>query len=96
MNNDQIQNAADKIACMAYQMYKPEPEKLLKTDVFFDMFSYDRIVRNVLYGMAVSLMQRGYNQDEVIEKLQSRDVRHMLDQNDEQLVVVGIKLGEKL
>lgn len=57
------------------------------------MYSYDHIVRGVLHGMILNMLERGFTEEEAVTVLQSKQVRHVLDGEGEQLVGLGWKLA---
>lgn len=93
MTNQSNESIAEHLCCMAYQLYREPPKRVLKDDVQFSMYSYDRIVQQVLHGMILNMLERGLNENEVVEVLQSKQVRWELDNNDDMLIEVGKKLA---
>ena len=92
-SNEQI---AEHLCCMAYQLYKEPPTAILKDDQPFAMYSYERVVCNVLEGMILNLLERGFTQEQVVETLQSKQVRWLLDRQENELMEAGYDLATEL
>lgn len=77
MNN---QETASIIACEA-QSFMGKLE-----DNQFPMFSFDRIARTVIKGLVEQMLDDGCTEKEAIEALRSKDIRWMLDQQEDFLI----------
>lgn len=59
----------------------------------FTMYSYDRIARLLIQGMIEEMLDRGFTEDQVKDVLMSTQVRHTLDDYEDELISEGRKLA---
>lgn len=60
------------------------------------MYSFNRPTYAFWNGFARGLMRKGFTKDQIIECLQSRDMRHYLDQVDDIIEDMGTELAERM
>lgn len=84
-----------RIAGYAYQLGAEDIVKLTKeSPLSFPMYSFERISRLVIKGIAERLEERGFNEEQIKEGLRSKTMRHILD-NDDMLEKVGRELANQ-
>lgn len=82
----------DDISSGAYQMYNGTP-KNFDVEFHYVMYSFERIAREVISGISYGLLKRGFTKQEIIDVLQSKQPRHLMD-CDNSLEMLGVMLSE--
>lgn len=92
MTEQEIESVACEIAYTAYQRFGENPHKDTRYEEdSFPMLTYNRFARLIITGMNIEMLSNGFSLDEVREVLRSKQLRWLLDREEDTLIELGRK-----